>query len=161
MYFFFLYLFIVLATSVDAQKGNYSGSRHLWYNSPGSDFRSSLPIGNGRLGALVQGSISEKIIINENSVWSGPFQDRINPGSLEGFPKARKLLTENNYTGAAGFAASDMYGKPPQNRWYSVTGNLLLDFGHQEEQISNYERWLDTLNGNTGVSYGVNGVTYT
>ncbi|KAM5362942.1 hypothetical protein ACJA88_013766 [Fusarium oxysporum] len=161
MYFFFLYLFIALATSVEAQKGNYSGSRHLWYNSPGSDFRSSLPIGNGRLGALVQGSISEKIIINENSVWSGPFQDRINPGSLEGFPKARKLLTENNYTGAAGFAASDMYGKPPQNRWYSVTGNLLLDFGHQEEQISNYERWLDTLNGNTGVSYDVNGVTYT
>ncbi|KAJ4046735.1 hypothetical protein NW756_005464 [Fusarium oxysporum] len=161
MYFFFLYLFIALATSVEAQKGNYSGSRHLWYNSPGSDFRSSLPIGNGRLGALVQGSISEKIVINENSVWSGPFQDRVNPGSLEGFPKARELLTENNYTGAAGFAASDMYGIPPQNRWYSVTGNLLLDFGHKAEQISNYERWLDTLNGNTGVSYDVNGVTYT
>ncbi|KAG7411036.1 hypothetical protein ACKAV7_010787 [Fusarium commune] len=161
MYSFFLYVSIALVTSVEAQKVNYSGARHLWYNSPGSDFRSSLPIGNGRLGALAQGSISEKIIINENSVWSGPFQDRVNPGSLEGFPKARKLLTESNYTGAAGFAASDMYGIPPQNRWYSVTGNLLLDFGHQAEQISNYVRWLDTLEGNTGVSYDINGVTYT
>ncbi|KAF5975818.1 alpha-L-fucosidase 2 [Fusarium coicis] len=161
MYLLFLYIFVALSTSVEAQQGNYSGTRHLWYNSPGSDFRSSLPIGNGRLGALVQGSISEKILINENSVWSGPFQDRINPGSLEGFPKARKLLTENNYTGAAGFAASDMYAIPTQNRWYSVTGNLLLDFGHQTEEISNYERWLDTLNGNTGVSYDVNGITYT
>ncbi|KAF5588809.1 alpha-L-fucosidase 2 [Fusarium subglutinans] len=102
MYLFFLYVFVALVTSVGAQKGNYSGSRHLWYNTPGSDFRSSLPIGNGRLGALVQGSISEKIIINENSVWSGTFQDRVNPGSLEGFPKARRMLTENNYTGAAG-----------------------------------------------------------
>ncbi|KAG5760476.1 hypothetical protein H9Q72_011415 [Fusarium xylarioides] len=161
MYLFFLYVFVAFAALVGAQKGDYSGSRHLWYNSPGSDFKSSLPIGNGRLGALVQGSISEKIIINENSVWSGPFQDRINPGSLEGFPKARKLLTENDYTGAAGFAASDMYAIPPQNRWYSVTGNLLLNFGHQTEEISNYERWLDTLSGNTGVSYDVDGVTYT
>ncbi|KAF4498956.1 Alpha-L-fucosidase 2 [Fusarium agapanthi] len=132
MYSFFLFVFIALAASVEIQKGNSFGSWHLWYNSPGTDFRSSLPIGNGRLGALVQGSISEKIIINENSVWSGPFQDRTNPGSLEGFPKARKLLTENNYTGAAG------------------TG-----------EISNYESWLDTLSGNTGVSYDVNGVTYT
>ncbi|KAF5689261.1 alpha-L-fucosidase 2 [Fusarium circinatum] len=161
MYLFFLYVFVALVTSVGAQKGNYSGSRHLWYNTPGSDFRSSLPIGNGRLGALVQGSISEKIIINENSVWSGTFQDRVNPSSLKGFPQARKLLTENNYTGAAGFAKSDMFAIPPQNRWYSVTGNLLLDFGHTSQEISNYERWLDTLSGNTGVSYDVNGVTYT
>ncbi|KAF5698153.1 alpha-L-fucosidase 2 [Fusarium globosum] len=143
-----------------ALKVNYSGPRHLWYDSPGSDFRSPLPIGNGRLGALVQGSISGKIIINENSVWSGPFQDRINPGSLEAFPKARKLLTENDYTGAAGLA-SDMYGIPPQNRWYSVTGNLLLEFGQKTEEVSNYERWLDPLEGNTGISYDINGVTYT
>ncbi|KAI1047196.1 hypothetical protein LB505_011651 [Fusarium chuoi] len=160
MHSLFLSIFVALAASVGAQKGNYSGSRHLWYDSPGGDFRSSLPIGNGRLGALVQGSISEKIIINENSVWSGPFQDRINPGSSEAFPKARKLLTENDYTGAAGLA-SDMYGIPPQNRWYSMTGNLLLDFGHQAEEVSNYERWLDTLEGTTGISYDINGVTYT
>ncbi|KAG4282310.1 hypothetical protein FPRO06_08983 [Fusarium proliferatum] len=153
-------VFLALATSVEALKGNYSGSRHLWYDSPGSDFRSSLPIGNGRLGALVQGSISEKIIINENSVWSGPFQDRINPGSLEALPKAREMLTENDYRGAAGLA-SDMHGIPPQNRWYSVTGNLLLDFWHQTQEVSNYERWLDTLEGTTGTSYGINGVTYT
>ncbi|KLP16391.1 uncharacterized protein LW94_7016 [Fusarium fujikuroi] len=67
---------------------------------------------------------------------------------------ARKLLTENDYTGAAGLA-SDMYGIPPQNRWYSVTGNLLLDFGPQTEEVSNYERWLDTLEGTTGISYDI------
>ncbi|VZI02338.1 unnamed protein product [Fusarium fujikuroi] len=159
MHIFFLYVFMALATSVKSLKGNHSGSRHLWYDSPGSDFRSSLPIGNGRLGALVQGSISEKIIINENSVWSGPFQDRINPGSLEALP-TRKLMTENDYTAAAGLA-SDMNGIPPQTRWYSVTGNLLLDFGHQTEEVSNYERWLDTLEGTTGISYDINGVTFT
>ncbi|KAF4947617.1 hypothetical protein FGADI_10298 [Fusarium gaditjirri] len=157
----FLCVFVALTAPVGAQTGEYSGSRHLWYNSPGKDFKSSLPIGNGRLGALVQGSISEKIVINENSVWSGTFQDRVNPDALQGFPKARKFLTQNDYTGAAGTVSSTMYGKPTTNRWYSVTGNLLLDFGHQNEKYTNYERWLDTLGGNTGVSYLINGVTYT
>ncbi|KAM5366840.1 hypothetical protein ACJZ2D_010292 [Fusarium nematophilum] len=146
---FLISVLLTLASLAEA-KGQYSGSRHLWYNTPGSDFKSALPVGNGRLGALVQGSASERIIINENSVWSGPFQDRVNPKSSEGFPDVRKLLTENKFTEAADLAASDMYASPATNRWYSVTGDLLLDFGHDEKQITNYERWLDTLKGDTG-----------
>jgi hypothetical protein len=54
-----------------------------------------------------------------------------------------------------------MSSVPATSRWFSVTNDLLLDFGHAPGSISKYERWLDTLNGNTGLSYEYNGVNYT
>lgn len=48
----------------------YDGSRHIWYDAPGTEFNEGLAIGNGRIGALVFGSASERIILNENSVVS-------------------------------------------------------------------------------------------
>lgn len=138
----------------------YDGSRHLWYDEPGTSFSEGLAIGNGRIGALVYGSAAENITLNENSVWSGLFQDRINNKSLEAFPQARELLVHGNLTDAANLVLRDMAGIPTTNRAYSVTNNLVLDFGHSEDDWKNYERWLDTLDGNVGVSYDYNNVTY-
>ncbi|KAM0334409.1 hypothetical protein ACHAQA_001435 [Verticillium albo-atrum] len=152
---------LLLASQSWAQPGEYSATRHLWYDTPGQNLKSGLPIGNGRLGALVYGSASEKITINENSVWSGPFQDRTNPGSLEAFPVVRDLLTQGKYTEAGQRALRDMTANPSTNRWFSVTGDLLLDFAHTQEGWSDYERWLDTQTGIAGVTYGWDGVKYT
>ncbi|KAM0815017.1 putative Glycosyl hydrolase family 95 N-terminal domain-containing protein [Seiridium cardinale] len=138
----------------------YDGSRHIWYDTPGTGFNEGLAIGNGRIGALVLGSDTETIILNENSVWNGTFQDRINNASLEAFPRIRQLLEDGNLTEAGQLVLEDMAGNPTTSRAYSVTNNLVLDFGHSEDDWENYRRWLDTLEGNAGVSYDYNGITY-
>ncbi|KAI0162710.1 putative alpha-L-fucosidase 2 precursor [Pestalotiopsis sp. NC0098] len=156
----FLLKLAVLACGASRLVCGYDGSRHLWYDEPGTSFSEGLAIGNGRIGALVYGSATENITLNENSVWSGLFQDRINNKSLEAFPQARQLLVDGNLTDAANLVLRDMAGIPTTNRAYSVTNNLVLDFGHSEGDWENYERWLDTLDGNVGVSYDYNNVTY-
>ncbi|KAK6200777.1 Short-chain dehydrogenase/reductase aba4 [Pestalotiopsis sp. IQ-011] len=156
----FLLELAVLAFGASRLVHGYDGSRHLWYDEPGTSFSEGLAIGNGRIGALVYGSAAENITLNENSVWSGLFQDRINNKSLEAFPQARQLLVDGNLTDAANLVLEDMAGIPTTNRAYSVTNNLVLDFGHSEDDWENYERWLDTLDGNVGVSYDYNNVTY-
>ncbi|KAJ4199107.1 hypothetical protein NW759_016184 [Fusarium solani] len=151
---------IAIAGLALCQPPQYVGTRHLWYDWPGWDFNSALPLGNGRLGALVFGSPSEKIILNENSVWSGPFQDRINPDSLDAFPKVRDYLKKGQLTKANDLVIDHMSCSPDVSRSYSVTNNLNLDFGHYEQDWSNYTRWLDTAEGIMGVSYDYEGVTY-
>ncbi|KAI0137193.1 Six-hairpin glycosidase-like protein [Xylariales sp. AK1849] len=149
-----------LFTLVYAQQGKYTGTRHLWYDTPGTDFNSGLAIGNGRIGALVLGSDTERIILNENSVWNGTFRDRINNASLVAFPEVRELLMNGNITEAAQLVLEDMSAIPNVSRAYSVTNDLVLDFGHCNNTWENYERWLDTLQGNTGLSYDYDNVTY-
>ncbi|ETS79129.1 hypothetical protein PFICI_08982 [Pestalotiopsis fici W106-1] len=156
----FFFDFTLLACGASHLVHGYDASRHLWYDEPGADFSTGLAIGNGRIGALVYGSDTEKITLNENSVWSGEFQDRINNASLEAFPKVRELIADGNLTDAGQLVLEDMSGIPTTNRAYSVTNDLILDFGHSEGDWENYERWLDTLDGNVGVSYDYNGVTY-
>ncbi|KAH6656830.1 putative alpha-L-fucosidase 2 precursor [Truncatella angustata] len=138
----------------------YDGSRHLWYNTPGTEFNEGLAIGNGRIGALILGSATETIILNENSVWNGTFQDRINNASLEAFPVVRQLLRDGNLTEAGNLVLENMSANPTVNRAYSVTNNLVIDLGHSEGDWENYERWLDTLQGNVGVSYTIGSITY-
>ena len=144
-----------------AQRPEYSGSRHLWYQTPGTDFNSGLAVGNGRLGALVYGSATERIVLNENSVWSGPFVDRINPNALRTFHEVRQLLQDGDFIEAGRWTLASMSGNPNVSRTYSVTDDLVLDFGHKAEGISYYERWLDTHEGITGVIYDYENTTYT
>uniref|UniRef100_A0A8H7NR21 Glycosyl hydrolase family 95 N-terminal domain-containing protein n=1 Tax=Bionectria ochroleuca TaxID=29856 RepID=A0A8H7NR21_BIOOC len=153
---------LALIGATNAQQGAYYDSnRHLWYNTSGSSFSTGLVIGNGRMGAMVFGSAFDKVILNEASVWNGLFEDRTNPGSLAAFPKARDMLIDGNYTQAGQLVLRDMSSIPTTSRWFSVTNDLLLDFGHAEGSISQYERWLDTIKGNTGLNYHYNGVKYT
>uniref|UniRef100_A0A0B7KFY9 Uncharacterized protein n=1 Tax=Bionectria ochroleuca TaxID=29856 RepID=A0A0B7KFY9_BIOOC len=153
---------LALIGATNAQQGAYYDSnRHLWYNTSGSSFSTGLVIGNGRMGAMVFGSAFDKVILNEASVWNDLFEDRTNPGSLAAFPKARDMLIDGNYTQAGQLVLRDMSSIPTTSRWFSVTNDLLLDFGHAEGSISQYERWLDTIKGNTGLNYHYNGVKYT
>jgi hypothetical protein len=161
MYFYSAALVALgLTALVEGQSGNYSGSRHLWYDSPGNSFTTGLAIGSGRIGALVFGSAAERIILNENSVWSGLYEDRINNASRAAVPEIRNLLENGNLTEAGQMVLEDMAANPTTNRMFSVTNDLVFDLGHSEDSWDGYERWLDTLNGNTGVSYTYNGVNY-
>ncbi|KAK4159396.1 Six-hairpin glycosidase-like protein [Cladorrhinum sp. PSN259] len=140
---------------------NFDGSRFAWYTSEsGEDFKSSVPIGNGRLGATVFGNTIEKLTLNENSVWSGPWEDRVNPSSKGALSKIRSMLISGDITGAGQMAMSSMAGNPTSPKAYQPLVDMSLDFGHRASGISSYNRWLDTLQGTAGVSYTHGGVNY-
>jgi hypothetical protein len=139
------------------------GSRYLWYDTPAIEWeRGVMPIGNGRLGASIYGSLDEVITINENSIWDGPLQNRTPTGALTALPKVRQLLLNGKYTEASDLVLAQM-NQPSElkaERQYSYFGNLNLAFGHNLNGAKNYTRWLDTRQGNSGVEYTFNGVNY-
>jgi hypothetical protein len=140
--------------------GAYSPSNHLWYQSPGSDFNTAIPLGNGRLGALLYGSASETILPNEHSVWSKQWQPRVNEKALQTYHDIRDKLVAGNLSDANAQILRDMSANPVSPASYSVTNSNHIDFGHDGSGITNYERWLDLQGGTAGVSYEYDGVAY-
>ncbi|RDW83763.1 glycoside hydrolase family 95 protein [Aspergillus mulundensis] len=142
-----------------------SASRHLWYKSPApaSDWENgALPIGNGRLAATVYGGVGiEVVTINENTIWSGPLQERTPGNALSALPVARELLLNGSITEAGNFIQREMMHEIESMRAYSYFGNFEIELGHGEEEVEEYTRWLDTRRGDAGVEYVVDGVKYT
>lgn len=142
-----------------------SASRHLWYTSPAPETdweNGALPIGNGRLAATIYGGVrAEAITLNENTIWSGPFQERTPENALAALPIARELLLNGSITEAGEFIQREMMHEIDSMRAYSYFGNLELGFGHDEAKVEGYRRWLDTRKGDAGVEYVVEGVEYT
>lgn len=137
------------------------GSRYAYYTSDaGGDWHAALPIGNGRLGAAVYGGGTERLVLNENSMWSGTFTNRVNSGSKNAFPDIRKKLVNGDITSAGQSAMSNMAGNPTSPRAYQPLVNMGMDFGHSSG-VSSYSRWLDTLQGTVGVNYMHGGTNFT
>lgn len=126
----------------------------LWYGSPAEEFNEALPIGNGRLGGMVYGyTENERISLNEDSLWSGGFMDRINPDSVETIPKVMDEFDSGNITEAGNLFLSGMTSNPTDLRAYQPLCDLLLDFGHSNDSVSAYNRSLDVTTGNADVHY--------
>ncbi|KAI9150730.1 glycoside hydrolase family 95 protein [Paramyrothecium foliicola] len=123
--------------------------------------RGSMPIGNGRLGATIFGGAQEVFNINEDSIWSGPIQDRTPPRALAALPIAREMLLAGNMTSGREFIYREMNHPDKSQRAYSYFGVLSIDFGHDKSDMENYVRWLDTREGISGVEYDINGIHYT
>lgn len=151
---------LILGTAAAEAATAWDGSRIAWYESDaGNDFKSALPIGNGRLGAAVFGTGVEKLVLNENSVWSGPWLDRVNPNSKNALASIRQKLVSGDITGAGQSAMDNMAGNPTSPRAYNPLVNMGIDFGHTSG-ISSYTRWLDTFQGTAGVNYTYGGTNY-
>ena len=87
--------------------GNAQTNEKLWYKKPAAAWTEALPVGNGRLGAMVFGRVNEELIqLNENSLWSGgPVPQSINPEAAQHLPQIRKVLMEQeDYAGATAIA---------------------------------------------------------
>ncbi len=115
----------------------------LWYSKPASNWNEALPIGNGRLGAMVfGGAYAERIQLNEGSVWTGKPSDFVNPEAKEALPVIRKLLFEERYAEAQQLAQEKMMGNKKILSSYQTLGDLYLDFqsGLPEES---YQRSLN------------------
>ncbi|GGG72394.1 glycoside hydrolase family 95 protein [Edaphobacter dinghuensis] len=101
----------------------------LYFNQPAATWPDALPVGNGRLGAMVFGKPSlERIQLNEESIWDGEYRDRNNPKAGAAVPRIREMLFAGKTAEAEAFALSDMMSLPRRMPCYQTLGDLHLDF---------------------------------
>ncbi len=125
----------------------------LWYRRPAASWNEALPLGNGRLGAMVFGRVAqERIGLNEETVWSGGPYAGENPAAREALPRIRELLAAGDVAGATALAEETVVARPMSAMVYGTLGDLLLDFpgAAPPEQ---YERDLDLSTGVAGVRF--------
>jgi len=132
----------------------------LWYNEPANKWVEALPVGNGRLGAMVYGDPAKEIIqLNENTIWAGQPNRNDNPNAKEALPVVRKLIFEGKYKEAQDIINEKFISKTSQGMPYQTAGNLKLTFpGH--ENYSDYYRELDIEHAVATTQYTVKGVKY-
>ncbi len=155
---FFLFL-VTLSTAGFSQP---KSALKLWYNSPsGQTWENALPVGNGRLGAMVYGNVArETIQLNEHTVWSGSPNRNDNPDALAALPEVRRLIFDGKQKEAEKLANKAIISKKSQGQMFQPVGSLHLTFnGH--DTYTNYYRDLDIERAVAKTSYTVGGVTYT
>lgn len=139
--------------------GGAPGVNELWYESPASFWEAALPIGNGRIGAMVFGGLeTETLQLNEESLWAGCQEDG-NADSAEKLPELQRLLLDGRVAEAVELSEGLLAGDPMRIRSYQTFGELNLDFGPFEAE--QYRRSLDLATGLANVSYMFDGVKYT
>jgi len=132
----------------------------LWYRQPAQEWVEALPIGNGRVGAMVFGGIEkERIQLNEDTIWAGGPYDPSNPEALEALPKVRKLIFDGQFRQADDLIRAKMMSKPLQQMPYQPLGDLHLQFKHADK-VTDYYRDLDLETAVAHVSYTSGGVRY-
>jgi len=143
----------------------------IWYAQPAQEWEEALPIGNGRLAAMVFGKVEEeRIQFNEESLWSGAPQDADNPNALKALPQIRQLLFEGNYREAEKLTYENLLCKGPGSLCgksaeadfgcYQTFGDLFLTFSN-EGDVKNYRRELDLNTAVVRVTYSIEEANYT
>jgi alpha-L-fucosidase 2 len=149
-------LFLLLAPFAAA-----SSTPTLWYAQPAAKWEEALPVGSGRLGAMVfGGTAEERIQFNEDTLWLGKPHNYVRTGSADVVPQVRQLLVEGQVKEAQDLARSKMLSDPVRQKAYQPFGDLRLTFpGHAA--ATNYRRELDLDAAVARIRYEVGGVTYT
>ena len=132
----------------------------LWYRAPARQWEEALPIGNGRLGAMVFGGVTrERLQFNEDTVWTGKPHDYAHEGAVDVLPKLRQLLREGKQREAEKLAMARFMSVPIRQEAYQPCGDLWIDVpGHTA--VSGYRRMLDLATAVSRVEYTHNGVRF-
>ncbi|MEO8562488.1 MAG: glycoside hydrolase family 95 protein [bacterium] len=131
----------------------------LWYRRPAGQWVEALPVGNGRLGAMVFGGVErERLQLNEDTLWSGGPRDWNNPKAPQVLAEVRKLIAEEKYA-EADRAARGMQG--PFTQSFEPLGDLTLAFEHGDSARGGYRRQLDLESAVAAVTYKIGATTYT
>lgn len=131
----------------------------LWYRQPAEVWEEALPIGNGRLGAMIYGSTPvERISLNEDTLWSGYPRDTNNYDALRHLEKVRTLVSEGRYEEAEQLIEQSMLGRRTES--YQPLGDLWISHNHDGDPVTEYERSLDLDTGIATVQYKYRGARF-
>ncbi|MEP5341834.1 MAG: glycoside hydrolase family 95 protein [Algibacter sp.] len=156
--FIFTTLLIFISFSIFGQ--NKISDLKLWYDAPATDWNEALPLGNGRLGAMIYGNPAhENIQLNENTLWAGSPHRNDNPDAKRNLSEIRELLFKGKYNEAHRLANNKFVSKISHGMPYETVGNIRLNFLNQDH-VSNYYRELDLENAVNTTKYTVDGVDY-
>jgi alpha-L-fucosidase 2 len=145
----------------------------IWFRAPATNYYASCPVGNGRLGGMLFGGVErDKIVLNEQTVWSGSVQDADREEAWKVLPEIRQLLIDGKNPEAQALLNKSFTCKGPGSSTgsagdhgpfgcYQVLGLLTLDFDIASGEARNYRRELDLDAATARVSYSLGGVRYT
>ena len=157
-------LMVVPLAIARAQSQDFESSKdqlRLWYSRAAEKWTEALPIGNGRLGAMVFGGIEdERLQFNDDTLWTGKPHDYSHPGAAEYLPVVRKLLFEGKQREAETLAMERMMSVPLRQHAYQPFGDLHLHFPNAQK-TDDYRRELDLDTAVACVTYTVDGVKFT
>ena len=150
----FLY-FGILQSTAQTQ-----GELKLWYNKPAAIWNEALPLGNGRLGAMVFGDPAvERLQLNEETIWAGSPNSNAHSKSIKALPIVRQLIFDGKFDEAQELATQDIMSQTNDGMPYQTFGSVYISFpGHQK--YTNYYRDLNIENATAKVKYTVNGVEF-
>ncbi|MDR6403200.1 MULTISPECIES: glycosyl hydrolase family 95 catalytic domain-containing protein [Chryseobacterium] len=156
---FLLALGTLISISVQSQQ-----NLKLTYSKPAENWNEALPIGNGKLGAMVFGGVSqEHLQLNEETIWAGEPGNNVPKNTFDSIQKIRKLLNDGQFEEAQNLSNKTFPRNAPKDLNYGMSyqtmGDLFLDF-KDHENFQHYNRTLDIEKALSTVSYEVNGVTF-
>jgi alpha-L-fucosidase 2 len=152
---------VTLSTPGAVQRPPPQRDLRLWYTHPAANWNEALPIGNGRLGAMVFGGVEqEHLQLNEDTVWAGEKRDRLNPAGPDAVKQVRRLLAEGKAVEAEALADKAIIATPRRMPPYQTLGDLTLDFA-AAGNATEYERQLDLTEATTRVRYRAGRTTFT
>jgi alpha-L-fucosidase 2 len=159
------FLFLLFICSIPASAAQYDiwENYKLWYCRPALEWHEALPVGNGRLGAMVfGGAVNERIQLNDDTIWAGPPVPRAREGFSQAMDEARKLWFDGKYVEAEEKIASVM-GPRISPRSYQTMGDLHLKLINvsDDADISNYNRQLNLDMAEAETTFSIDGINYT
>jgi len=153
---------IIVALSATAM---FSGAEELklWFRQPASDWNEALPVGNGRLGAMVFGGVEkERLQLNEETIWSKGGVPVDKKGGYKAIPKIQKLLFEGKYVEAEKMCLEHLMAARPESgtNTYQMLGDLNISF-EGVQYYSNYNRELQLENALVKTTFNANRAKHT
>ena len=132
----------------------------LWYDQPAGKWEEALPVGNGRVSAMVFGQVaSERLQLNEGTLWAGGPYNPVNPNAKDALPEVRELVFEGKYKEAADLVNAKVIAKPRGQMPYQTVGDLILTFSGLSD-VQDYRRELDLESATATVRYTSAGVKF-
>lgn len=135
-------------------------SLDLWYNQPAKAWTDALPLGNGRIGAMIYGGTEkEQIQFNEETLWTGQPHDYAHPGAAAQLGKLRQLLWDGKQNEAHKLGNELFMSQPLGQQAYQPFGDIHLEFEGHENAV-NYQRRLNLEDAISSVLYELDGVKF-
>ena len=152
---------LVLAVlAVFLQGGTADAAQRLWYERPATEWVQALPVGNGRLGAMVFGGINlERIQLNEDTLWAGGPYNPANPDARAALPTIRALIAEGRHAEAQARVGQSFMSVPLRQMSYQTIGDLLISMPASETAFG-YSRELDLDTAVARTQFEIGGVRH-